>query len=160
MELNELVKLILSGGNPEPEIKKLSPKELVELINKGEGIEKVFNILIDFEYTFENNFSVSDLGSRVKGVHFRLQIPRYLLKELIQNGLSVNTQDVTDWTPVHIAVRAGDVEFLNFLLKFKPDLSLQTDPGYGVFEIIGDSKDVIPNASIIVSILKKYQGKR
>ena len=45
---------------------------------------------------------------------------------LLKNGISVNSQNELGETPLHIAIVKNNLELINLLIKYEPDLTLRT----------------------------------
>ena len=49
------------------------------------------------------------------------------VKLLLENGLSVNCQNVLGETPLHIAILKNDIDLIKLLIKYEPNTNLTTD---------------------------------
>ncbi|MGE0206795.1 MAG: ankyrin repeat domain-containing protein, partial [Candidatus Babeliales bacterium] len=76
------------------------------------------------------------------------------VEELLANGASVNAGNFLDFTPLHYAAAEGDIEMINILSKYKPNVNAQEANGQTPLHKAKDGKTVKCLLSLGAAIIK------
>lgn len=114
--------LLAKGADPKLRDSRLDRTPLNHALD--EGCYEIAKILL-----YASTYSKDELGSLLFS-YVRRPLPRQnLLCDLIEAGASVHLTDEHGVTPLHAAVRTGNVDAIPILLQFGADINSQSDKG-------------------------------